>query len=173
LDYLASGAPVGNVLLVTNVTAAGELVLTATGGYKSADLAPADNVLVLRANTPAVVDPPVVPRLPTVVKKGVTRTGTARANLLGGTAFADLLRGLGGNDRLRGLGGNDKLYGGTGSDVLTGGPGLDLLEGGAGNDTINARDGQRDTIRCGTGKDTVNADRKDTIARGCEKIVRR
>ena len=56
---------------------------------------------------------------------------------------------------------------------MTGGPGLDLLDGGPGNDTINARDGARDTIRCGAGKDTVAADKKDIIARGCEKVVRR
>jgi Ca2+-binding RTX toxin-like protein len=83
-----------------------------------------------------------------------------------------VLRGLGGNDRLSGKGGNDKLFGGLGSDVLTGGLGADLLDGGAGNDTINARDTKRDTIRCGPGKDTVIADRKDTVARDCEKVKR-
>ena len=33
LDWLSSGVPSGNVTLVTTVTAAGELVLTATAGY--------------------------------------------------------------------------------------------------------------------------------------------
>ena len=60
LDWLSSDAPYGNVILVTNVTAAGELVLTATVGYSSADPNPADNTLVLKANTPAAVPPPVV-----------------------------------------------------------------------------------------------------------------
>jgi hypothetical protein len=42
---------------------------------------------------------------------------------------------------------------------------------GAGNDTIHARNGRRDTIDCGAGRDTVWADRIDRLAH-CE-IVRR
>ena len=160
-------------MLVTSVTAAGELSLTASGGYNGVDVTPADNLLTLTANTPVVVPPaPVPPRAPSSSQKGVTKVGTAKANSLVGTAFADVLRGLGGNDRLSGKGGNDKLYGGAGNDVLTGGPGSDLLDGGPGNDTINARDFKRDTIRCGPGKDTVIADRSDSIARGCETVKR-
>jgi hypothetical protein len=61
LDWLSSDAPYGNVTLVSNVTAAGELVLTATAGYSRADTNPADNTLVLKANTPATAVPlPVV-----------------------------------------------------------------------------------------------------------------
>ena len=159
---------------MTTVTAAGQLILTATGGYNGTDPTPADNVLTLTANTPVASPPtPVPPRAPTSSTKGVTRTGTAKANVLSGRLVRRILRGLGGNDRLGGKAGNDKLYGGPGNDVLTGGPGADLLDGGTGNDTINARDNVKDTIRCGPGKDTVAADKKDTIARGCERVVRR
>jgi hypothetical protein len=34
--------------------------------------------------------------------------------------------------------------------------------GGAGKDTLNALDGQQDTINCGLGRDTVTADASDT-----------
>jgi Ca2+-binding RTX toxin-like protein len=128
---------------------------------------------------PPPANPPPTPNpKPT---KGVTKTGTARANTLRGTARSDVLRGLGGNDVLRGLGGNDlllggagndKMYGGAGNDQLLGGRGRDLLYGDAGNDTISARDGVRDTIHCGTGRDTVIADKIDRVSRDCE-VVRR
>jgi hypothetical protein len=64
LDWLSSGVPYGNLTLVTTVTAAGELVLTATVGYAAADPSPADNTLVLTANTPTVP----APAPPAVVK---------------------------------------------------------------------------------------------------------
>jgi Ca2+-binding RTX toxin-like protein len=76
-------------------------------------------------------------------------------------------------DRMDGGKGNDKLSGGDGPDVLTGGPGRDRLFGGTGNDTIRARDGQRDLVICGKGKDTVKADRGDTVDGDCEKVSRR
>jgi Ca2+-binding RTX toxin-like protein len=45
------------------------------------------------------------------------------------------------------------------------------VSGGSGNDTIQARDGERDTIDCGSGKDTVVADKIDVV-KGCEKVKR-
>ena len=114
--------------------------------------------------------------------RGVTKTGNARANTLRGTARNDTLRGLRGNDLLRGYGGsdlllggagNDRLYGGAGNDQILGGPGKDLIYGDAGNDTISARDGAHDTIHCGTGRDTVYADKLDTVSGDCEVVRRR
>jgi hypothetical protein len=35
------------------------------------------------------------------------------------------------------------------------------------------RDGIRDRVNCGSGRDTVTADRKDKIARNCERVTRR
>jgi hypothetical protein len=133
--------------------------------------------------------PPPPPPAPTAPKpkpkptstRGVTKTGTARANTLLGTGRNDRLSGLGGNDVLRGLAGNDlllggagndRLYGGAGNDQILGGPGKDLIYGDAGNDTISARDGAHDTIHCGAGRDIVYADKRDTVSRDCE-IVRR
>lgn len=59
---------------------------------------------------------------------------------------------------------------GAGNDTLVGGAGKDVLTGGAGNDIINARDRKPgDTISCGSGKDSVKADKGDKIARDCER----
>ena len=100
-------------------------------------------------------------------------TGNERANTLNGSPGRDILRGLGGNDRLFGRAGADRLYGGRGSDRLVGGTGRDTIEGGAGNDLVESRDGARDVIRCGPGRDTVVADRLDWISRDCERSRRR
>jgi hypothetical protein len=43
---------------------------------------------------------------------------------------------------------------------------------GPGDDAINSVDGVRETIDCGSGRDTVRADRRDRL-RGCEKVKRR
>ena len=43
--------------------------------------------------------------------------------------------------------------------------------GGSGSDTILARDGARDTIACGAGRDSARVDRKDRVT-GCEKVRR-
>ena len=72
-----------------------------------------------------------------------------------------------------GLKGADTLTGSAGRDVLIGGKGKDTLRGGAGADRILARDGERDTVRCGRGKDTVQADKIDAVAKDCEKVSRR
>jgi hypothetical protein len=101
--------------------------------------------------------------------------GTTRADVLTGAR----LSGLAGNDRLRGLAGRDILYGGPGRDLLVGlhgsdrlhgGTGRDVLLGGPGRDTLIARDEARDTVRCGSGRDVVVADRGDRVGRDCELL---
>jgi Ca2+-binding RTX toxin-like protein len=67
-----------------------------------------------------------------------------------------------------------KLYGGAGNDELDGtgtpcvrgtpmsirgGAGTDRIRSGGFDDTINARDGERDTVSCGSGEDTVYFDK--------------
>ena len=97
--------------------------------------------------------------------------------LLGGPG-RDRLEGGFARDTLDGGPGADVLRGGPSADVLVGGPGRDDISGQGGGDTIRARDGQRDLIACGknawgrAGRDTVYADRVDTVAADCE-IVRR
>ncbi|MGH3072206.1 MAG: calcium-binding protein [Gaiellaceae bacterium] len=95
-------------------------------------------------------------------------TGTSKADVLRGSARADQIRGYGGNDRLFGYRGNDVLLGGVGADVVVGGLGTDRLYGGPGNDRLNSRDGVRDYLYCGAGRDTVIRDARDAVSRDCE-----
>ena len=117
------------------------------------------------------------------------RVGTAGNDRLNGTAAGDRISGLAGNDRISGAGGadclfggpgadtllggsgNDRLDGGAGNDTLTGGTGTDALSGGTGNDVINAKDGRRESVNCGPGRDRVRADRNDRLV-GCERVSR-
>ena len=117
------------------------------------------------------------------------KVGNRRANRLDGTSAGDTIFGRGGDDRIRGLGGDDCLFGeggkdlmrggggadslsgGNGADDLNGGPGRDTVKGGPGPDGIVARDGVKDVIACGPGRDKLRADRIDT-ATGCERIRR-
>lgn len=91
---------------------------------------------------------------------------------LSGTSGRDRLIGGKGNDQLTGGKGNDRLGAGPGNDTLAPGAGRDAIDAGAGNDAISAVDGVRETIECGSGTDTVRADRRDRL-RHCEKVTRR
>jgi len=69
-------------------------------------------------------------------------------------------------------------YGGSGADTLTDfqngrETAGDRFSGGAGNDQIDDRDGNRDIIDCGAGRDSVLADTRDKIARNCERVQRK
>ena len=105
---------------------------------------------------------------------------------IGGGGGDDVLQaGDASGDRVDGGPGNDRIAGGMGDDVITGGPGRDEIAGdrpgrcnelhcditdGYGNDTIDARDGEADSVMCGPGIDTVRADPADTIAKDCERV---
>jgi RTX calcium-binding nonapeptide repeat (4 copies) len=89
-------------------------------------------------------------------------TGTNGDDSLRGTAKADKINGRAGNDRIVGLRGNDTLIGGRGRDVLYGGPG---------DDRLLIRDGAKDSADCGSGRDTVIAD-KDFVRGNCETVLR-
>jgi len=127
-------------------------------------------------------------------------TGSDGPERIHGNRYASALNltGLGGDDDLAGGdrtdvidggGGNDTLSGGSGDDVITGGAGADSIDSdhpplcargmtitsclpGTGNDTIHAVDGEIDTITCGMGTDTVNADAADVVAADCETVNR-
>jgi hypothetical protein len=91
--------------------------------------------------------------------------------LLGGGRGDDVLTGGNWADQLGGQGGADRIAGGGRGDRIDGGPGRDLLTGGRGEDRITARDRTRDVVRCGPGRDRVEADPGDRL-RGCEVIRR-
>src|SRR3990170_5602301 len=78
----------------------------------------------------------------------------ATERVVKGTKRADTLVGSSGKDRIFGYGGDDVLRGLAGNDVLDGGRGHDTISGGPGTDRVLARDGARDRIYCGFGKDT-------------------
>lgn len=134
----------------------GPMPVTATLRNLLPDPVPGNNTSSVTVTVPGGTTPPAA--------CSVTKKGTKKADRLRGTAAGDRLLGRGGNDRLKGL---------AGDDCLNGGKGKDRMVAGAGNDTISARDGQRDVIRCGTGTDTVVADKRDKIAKDCERRKRR
>lgn len=68
-------------------------------------------------------------------------------------------------------GGNDRLAGGAGDDRLVGGAGRNVYSAGPGSDRILARNGVRDLIDCGSGRDTARVDRHDRV-RACESVSR-
>ena len=119
--------------------------------------------------SPTEPEPEPEPEPPAACAK--TKRGTAGPDRLNGTTAGDRLLGFGGNDRLRGLGGADCLLGARGNDTLIGGSGGDRLEGGRGRDRLLARDGTRDRIFCGVGRDVAVVDRKDVVRR-CETVRR-
>jgi Ca2+-binding RTX toxin-like protein len=97
--------------------------------------------------------------------------GGSGKDKLKGQKGDDVLTGGDGNDVLIGGPGKDKLNGGKGNDTLIGNAGKDSLVGGPGNDTINSRDGVKELVKCGPGKDKVRADKKDRLS-GCESVSR-
>lgn len=97
--------------------------------------------------------------------------GLAGADRLEGRAGHDCLLGGSGNDILLGEGGSDRLTGGRGNDRLVGGPGVNAYDAGPGRDTVDARNGVRETVRCGSGRDAARIDRSDRVV-GCEVVSR-
>jgi hypothetical protein len=85
--------------------------------------------------------------------------------------FMLALRGRGGDDHLTGLGG-DYIDGGPGNDVLRAGGIETKLSGGGGDDVIVSRSDDRDDVRCGPGRDRVRADKRDKVAKDCERVLR-
>ena len=95
----------------------------------------------------------------------------------------DTITTLNGSDQVDGGAGDDRLVTGFDNDNVTGGPGRDTIFSDAtgsycgifmctvpfGNDTVNARDGEADTIDCGVGADRAVVDAIDTHA-NCETV---
>jgi len=91
--------------------------------------------------------------------------------LLGGPG-ADQLTAADAADTLDGGDGNDRLSAGGGNDIVIGGAGADDVDAGPGNDTLRTRDGEEDTVRCGDGVDSIDADTVDKLAADCEGVSR-
>jgi uncharacterized repeat protein (TIGR01451 family) len=98
--------------------------------------------------------------------------GGGRDRLVGAAGTDDLNGGAGADD-LNGGAGDDAINGGGGKDEIAGDRGEDIIKGGAGNDAIDADDGTRDTVDCGTGSDdSATVDRRDRVE-DCETVRRR
>ena len=89
---------------------------------------------------------------------------TRGSDLIYGGAGRDAITGGAGPDRLFGGGGGDVIHGDSGDDLVAGGSGWDRMVGGAGNDVFRARDGERDRISGGRGRDRARQDRGDRVA---------
>jgi Ca2+-binding RTX toxin-like protein len=113
-----------------------------------------------------------------------TMYGSSSRDLMYGLKGSDLMRGNGGDDYINGDGGRDRLAGGSGNDTVVGGAGGDViagnggndrLNGGKGNDRIEAADGRRDWIDCGSGNEDVLVfdSGLDSFTRNCENLIPR
>jgi 3',5'-cyclic AMP phosphodiesterase CpdA len=114
-------------------------------------------------------------------RRGDKLTGTQRDDVILGLRGPDRIRGLAGNDCLRGAKGNDRIFGGLDNDLIKAGAGRDRIKPGAGEDAVragrgadwvNVRDGERDVVKCGPGRDVARADAIDVLKR-CERVARR
>jgi Tol biopolymer transport system component len=95
-----------------------------------------------------------------------------RRNEYAGRRDDDMLDGGPGDDTIRGRRDHDVLRGGPGNDRLIGDDGRDVFAGGPGADRFFTRDDLRESIRCGSGRDRVQADERDSVNRDCELVVR-
>jgi len=64
----------------------------------------------------------------------------------------------------------ENVVGSDEADALVGSPAANRLEGRGGDDEIDARDGVRDAVDCGTGDDTATIDLADLPVSGCETV---
>jgi len=102
------------------------------------------------------------------------RRGNDRISARGGPEFKRALdtkvtvsAGVG-RDRVKGAGGRDLLGGGAGPDRISPGAGTDRIRSQGGADRLRVRDGEKDFVQCGPGRDKIVADRIDRLA-GCDQ----
>jgi Ca2+-binding RTX toxin-like protein len=97
----------------------------------------------------------------TVTLNGAAGDGTAGENDLLGNDIENVIGGSG----------NDAITGNAAANTLKGGAGTDTLTGAAGADVFDAREGEVDTIDCGTESDSGTADLIDNLTGDCEAAV--
>jgi Ca2+-binding RTX toxin-like protein len=93
--------------------------------------------------------------------------GDESPNGLDGGPGDDTLSGAGDRDLLQGGDGADTLNGEDGDDTVSGDAGTDTADGGPGGDSLRMRDGEADTVACGSELDSAIVDPIDTLD-GCE-----
>jgi Ca2+-binding RTX toxin-like protein len=120
--YLATGAPVGNLLIIsTNVSSIGETDMSLTSDGR---------ILVPFKDATGEVSMVILdPRETTIYGTDASEQLTTQTT----SSF------------IYGFGGNDSIYGQNGDDRIDGGTGLDALSGGKGNDVFVLNDSDRST----------------------------
>ena len=152
LDYLPNGQTTKVILEVRAGSAGAQRITATVSAAGESDLSDNSAAVTLQVGgAPPATPVPAVVRAPA---RGRTISGTARADRLVGSAYDDVLNGFAGND------------------TLIGGGGKDTLRGGFGNDVIRARDGRRDVVDCGPGRDVAYVDRLDKVSKNCEAVRR-
>ena len=91
-----------------------------------------------------------------------TIIGGGGSDTISGGPCSDSIKANSGNNRVYGGGGNDAMDGGRGRDLLVGGSGRDALVGVGGRDRLIARDGQKDAVNGGSGRDVCRTDGNDS-----------
>ncbi len=86
----------------------------------------------------------------------------------GGAGDDPVVTGGAGDDKVSGGSGDDFLKGDGGNDVIDPGAGKDVIHAGGGADEIDAADGEKDKIICGTGKDVAHVDPIDKRRQGLQ-----
>jgi Ca2+-binding RTX toxin-like protein len=99
--------------------------------------------------------------------------GVGGRDVITGSRGRDRINGGSSNDRISGGSSGDRIAGDAGSDLVNGNSGADRISGNSGNDRITSRDSSRDRVTCGSGRDSVVADRRDIVSRNCERVRRR
>ena len=97
--------------------------------------------------------------------------GDDAANFLAGNLGDDAIEGRGGSDLIWGRSSEVPTAGQSDSDNIVPGPGTDRVFAHEGDDHIDAVDGSRDEITCGSGNDTGAVDTIDQRAEDCEALT--
>jgi Ca2+-binding RTX toxin-like protein len=82
----------------------------------------------------------------------------------------DTILGGAGDDALNGGDGNNLILGQDGADMVQGGSGTDNIDLGTGDDGVDALDGVVDSVNCGSGDDSGQADTSDAVSPSCETV---
>ena len=121
--------------------------------------------------TGAAIDPGTGCSRLTAARVSCARSGVKRLGVEGNDRANRLVVSVAVPAVISGGAGNDRILGGSRGDRINPGPGSDSVSAGAGDDVVSSRDGHKDTVDCGAGRDRLTADKID-VAIGCESVSR-
>jgi hypothetical protein len=121
--------------------------------------------------TGAAIDPGSGCSRLTAARVSCPRSGVRRLGVEGNDRANRLVVSVAVPAVISGGAGNDRILGGSRGDRINPGAGSDSVSAGAGDDVVSSRDGQKDSVDCGAGRDKLTADKVD-VAIGCESVSR-